>query len=59
VAFFEAALLFFAPQHAGCVFAFDCARSKGAPMPQANAALATAATAYRFKILCIFIFRSR
>jgi hypothetical protein len=58
-AFLEAALFFFVPQHAGCVFAFDCARRSGAPIPQVDAALATATTAHRFKILWMFIFRSR
>jgi hypothetical protein len=30
VAFFEAALRFFVLQHAGAVFAFDCALARGA-----------------------------
>jgi len=59
VAFLEAPLFFFAPQHAGCVFAFACARRSGAPIPQTHTTVATATIANRFKILWMFIYRSR
>jgi len=59
VAFLEAALFFFAPRETGSVFVFDCAPTRGAPIPNAHVALAIATTAHRFKILWIFIFRSR
>src|SRR5882762_8094748 len=59
VAFFEAALCFLAPQHAGSVFLFDCAPRRGAPIPKAHTALATATAALRCRILSILIFHSR
>src|SRR5207247_9162438 len=59
VAFLEAPLFFFAPQHASCVFAFACARRSGAPIPQTHTTVATATIANRFKLLWMFIYRSR
>src|SRR5260370_7927140 len=56
VAFFEAALRFFEPQHAGSVFLFDCAPRRGAPIPNVHKAPATATTAHRRRILSILIF---
>jgi len=46
VAFFEAALCFFAPQHTGSVFAFACAPKRGAPIPNAHTVLAAAIAAH-------------
>jgi len=59
VAFFEAALCFLTPQHAGFVFPFDCALMRGAPIPKAHTALATATAALRCRIFSILIFLSR
>jgi hypothetical protein len=59
VAFFEAALRFFAAQHAGSVFAFVCAPRRGAPNPKAHTALAAVTAAHRCSILSILIFHAR
>src|SRR5260370_3456563 len=58
VAFFEAVLFFFAPQHAVSAFVFDCAPARGAPIPNAHTALVSATAAYRSKIFCILMFHS-
>ena len=59
VAFFEAALRFFEPQHTGSVFLFDGAARYCAPLPKAHTALATATAALRCRIFSILIFHSR
>jgi hypothetical protein len=58
VALLEAALCFFAPQHADSVFAFDCASERGAPSPTAHTLLATATAEHLRKIFSILIFLS-
>src|SRR5258708_16204140 len=57
-AFLEAAVCFLAVQHAGSVFAFDCAPTRGAPIPAASAVLATVTTAHRWSIFLSLIFQS-
>ena len=59
MAFLEATLCFFAPQHADAAFAFDCARSGGTPVPRVHQALATVTAAHRCRIFSMLIFHSR
>src|SRR5258708_30497335 len=55
-AFLEAALCFFAVQHAGSIFVFDWAPERGAPIPIEHTKLAMVAAAHRCTIFSILIF---
>src|SRR5260370_13267291 len=55
VAFFQAPLRFFEPQHAGSVFLFDCAPRRDAPIPDVHTAPATATTAHRRRVFSILL----
>src|SRR5258708_40288937 len=58
-AFFEAGLCLLAPSREAPAFCFDCARRRGAPIPNTHKALATTAAAHRCRTFLVVIFHSR